>query len=192
MADALVVLNAGSSSLKFSAFRLDGDASADAPARAPTLTLGGQLEGLAAATRFAARDTAGTTIAERQWDEALGHEGAIRFLLQFLREALAGQKIVAVGHRVVHGGAEFLRPVCVDARVLARLERLVPLAPLHQPHNLAPIRALLAQAPGLLQVACFDTSFHRTMPPVAQAFALPKSITDLGVVRYGFHGLSYE
>jgi acetate kinase len=184
MAGALVVLNAGSSSLKFSVYLTK--------ARGPVRMLGGKLEALTAATRFVARDLAGKTIDERRWRKALGHEGAIHFLLEFLRDALAGQPIAAVGHRVVHGGAEFLRPVRIDARVLAKLERLVPLAPLHQPHNLAPIRALLAHSPKLLQVACFDTSFHRTMPPVEQAFALPESIVRRGVRRYGFHGLSYE
>ena len=99
---------------------------------------------------------------------------------------------MAVGHRVVHGGLEYAQPVRVDAAVLAALEKYVPLAPLHQPHNLAPIRALLERSPQLPQVACFDTAFHRGAPAVAQAFALPKSITDRGVRRYGFHGLSYE
>ena len=187
-ADALVVINAGSSSLKFSVFRRDAGNSSGAH----ELALGGQLEGLTTAPRFAARAVDGQSIAERQWDEPLGHDDAIRYVLDFLRDALAGQPIGAVGHRVVHGGAEFLFPVRVDSGVLAQLERLVPLAPLHQPHNLAPIRALLAHAPELLQVACFDTSFHRTMPPVEQAFALPSSFADRGVRRYGFHGLSYE
>ena len=186
--DALVVINAGSSSLKFSVFRRD----VGNPASAPAIALRGQLEGLTTATRFSARDVSGKSIAERQWSEPLGHDGAIRYLLDFLRDALAGQEIRAVGHRVVHGGADFHCPVRVDAGVLAQLERLVPLAPLHQPHNLAPIRALLAHAPELLQVACFDTSFHRTMPPVEQSFALPASFADSGVRRYGFHGLSYE
>ncbi len=133
-------------------------------------------------------------VATHEWGpgEAPGHDGAIAYLLDFLRGELSGHRLLAVGHRVVHGGVEFDRPVRVDADVLARLDRLVPLAPLHQPHNLAPIRALLARAPALPQVACFDTSFHRAMPAVAQAYALPPAITDRGVRRYGFHGLSYE
>ena len=101
-------------------------------------------------------------------------------------------RLVGVGHRVVHGGLEYTQPVRVDATILAALEKYIPLAPLHQPHNLAPIRALLERSPQLPQVACFDTSFHSGAPPVAQAFALPKAITDRGVRRYGFHGLSYE
>ena len=109
-----------------------------------------------------------------------------------LRAELGAHRLVGVGHRVVHGGLEYAEPVRVDAAVLAALEKYVPLAPLHQPHNLAPIRMLLERAPELPQVACFDTAFHRAQPPVAQAFALPKAITDRGVRRYGFHGLSYE
>ena len=123
---------------------------------------------------------------------ALGHEGALDHLVQFLRGLSAGHTLVGVGHRVVHGGLEYSRPARVTEAVVAALEKYIPLAPLHQPHNLAPIRALLKRAPDLPQVACFDTAFHRSQLPVAQAFALPKSITDRGVIRYGFHGLSYE
>src|SRR5581483_489307 len=103
-----------------------------------------------------------------------------------------GHRIIAAGHRVVHGGLQFTRPVRIDAAVLAALESLVPLAPLHQPHNLAAIRAITGRAPGLPQVACFDTAFHRSQPAVAQAFALPRRYAEEGVHRYGFHGLSYE
>ena len=184
MADAIVVLNAGSSSLKFSLFALAGDAL--------DLKLRGQIEGLATAPRFIAQDAAATTIAERTWPDALDHDGAIDHLLAFLQTQLGEQRLVAAGHRVVHGGVTFDRPVRIDAAVIAALEALVPLAPLHQPHNLAPIRAIAARAPGLPQVACFDTSFHRTQPPLAQTFALPPAITGRGVRRYGFHGLSYE
>jgi acetate kinase len=186
MTDAIVVLNAGSSSLKFSLFALDDGA--------PQLRLRGQCEGLYTTPKFSARDAGGTVVATRGWDgdAKFGHDEAIAFLLDFLRGELAQHRLLAIGHRVVHGGVEYDRPVRLDARVLAQLERFIPLAPLHQPHNLAPIRALLARAPQLPQVGCFDTSFHRAMPPVAQAFALPPSITDRGVRRYGFHGLSYE
>jgi acetate kinase len=110
----------------------------------------------------------------------------------YLREGLAGDRLVGVGHRVVHGGLEYTRPVRLSADVLATLEKFVPLAPLHQPHNLAPIRLLLERAPELAQVACFDTSFHRSNPEIAQMFALPAELHAQGVRRYGFHGLSYE
>jgi acetate kinase len=184
--DVIAVLNAGSSSIKFSLFGARGD-QFDLIAR-------GQAEGLYNAPRFVARTAAGTVLSERSWGDefSLGHDGALLHLVEFLRVHLAEHRLVGVGHRVVHGGPDYSLPVRVDATVLAALERYVPLAPLHQPHNLAPIRALLASSPELPQVACFDTAFHRTQPPVAQAFALPESITMRGVRRYGFHGLSYE
>ena len=133
-------------------------------------------------------------IDEKKWGDgvALGHEGALDHLVGFLRGRSDGYKLVGVGHRVVHGGLEYSQPARMTEAVLKALEKYIPLAPLHQPHNLAPIRGLMQRSPDLPQVACFDTAFHRTQPPVAQAFALPKSITDRGVVRYGFHGLSYE
>jgi acetate kinase len=112
--------------------------------------------------------------------------------MQFLRGELADDHLVGVGHRVVHGALEYTRPVRLDAQVLAALEKFIPLAPLHQPHNLSPIRILLERAPGLPQVACFDTSYHRSNPEVAQRFALPAELHEAGVRRYGFHGLSYE
>lgn len=184
MTGAIVVLNAGSSSLKFSLFALPGDE--------PELVQRGQLEGLTTNTHFVAKDAAGATLAEHSWYRALGHDGAMEHLVRHMQESLAGLALRAVGHRVVHGGTRYDKPMRVDAGVLAYLDTLVPLAPLHQPHNLAPIRALLARQPSLPQVACFDTSFHRVMPEVAQAFALPAAITGRGVRRYGFHGLSYE
>jgi len=184
--DAIAVLNAGSSSLKFSLFAERGGAL--------ELTAGGQTEGLYTAPRFVAKDRDRKTLAEKSWGEGvkLGHDGALDHLIAFLRGELGDARLAGVGHRVVHGGLEYSRPVRVDANVLAALEKYVPLAPLHQPHNLAPIRTLLQRQPDLPQVACFDTAFHRVQPEVAQAFALPKSITDRGVRRYGFHGLSYE
>jgi len=184
--DAIAVLNAGSSSLKFSLFAERGDAL--------ELIARGQAEGLYTAPRFVAKDRDGKTLAEKSWGDGakLGHDGALDYLVAFLRAELGEQRLAGVGHRVVHGGLEYSQPVRVDAKVLAALEKYVSLAPLHQPHNLAPIRALLARTPALPQVACFDTAFHRVQPEVAQAFALPRSITDRGVRRYGFHGLSYE
>lgn len=186
MTDAIAVLNAGSSSLKFSLFveRVDDF---DLVAR-------GQVEALYTAPRFAARDGAGRTLSEKAWGEgdALGHDGALDHLIGFLQSEFGQYRLVGVGHRVVHGGAEFTQPVRLDAAIVAALEKYIPLAPLHEPHNLAPIRALFARAPQLPQVACFDTAFHHDAPPVSRAFALPRAITDRGVRRYGFHGLSYE
>jgi len=184
--DAIAVVNAGSSSIKFSLFGVRGDAL--------ELTVHGQAEGLYTAPRFTAKNAAGAVLAEKSWGDgvSLGHEGALDHLLGFVRGELANHRLVGVGHRVVHGGVTYASPVRVDKSVLATLETLIPLAPLHQPHNLAPIRGLLMRFPQLPQVACFDTAFHRAQPPIAQAFALPKTVTDRGVRRYGFHGLSYE
>jgi acetate kinase len=186
MADAILVLNAGSSSLKFSVF-LDGDP--------PEPLLRGQLEGLFTQPHFVARDHAGTVAGEKEWAAGtrLGHDGAIEFLFAWGRGGvLRGHRIVVAGHRVVHGGLKFTHPVRIDPEVLGALEAFVPLAPLHQPHSLAAIKAIVERVPDLPQVACFDTSFHRTLPMVAQAFALPRRYTEEGVLRYGFHGLSYE
>jgi acetate kinase len=184
--DAVAVLNAGSSSIKFSLFAANGG-ELDLVAR-------GQAEGLFTSPRFVAKDADGKIIAEKSWGDGvqLGHGGALDHLVAFLRTDFREHQLVAVGHRVVHGGLEYSKPVRVDAAVVGALEKFVPLAPLHQPHNLAPIRALMERAPTMPQVACFDTAFHRGQPAVAQAFALPKAITDRGVRRYGFHGLSYE
>src|SRR5262249_20633622 len=186
MADAIVVLNAGSSSVKFAVF-LEGD-----PLR---LLCRGQLEGIMTQPHFAARDGAGHVVGERAWASGthLGHQGAIDFLFGWGRGGiLSGHRLAAVGHRVVHGGRDYTRPVLVTAEVRQALEALIPLAPLHQPYSLQGIDAVSRHDPGLPQVACFDTSFHRTQPAVAQAFALPRRFAEEGVIRYGFHGSSYE
>jgi len=186
MSDLVLVLNAGSSSIKYAIFAQSGGA--------PKLHLRGHIEGLYTQTHFEARDAAGTLVSERRWatGEPLRHEGAISWLADFLRERLDHHELVAVGHRVVHGGEEYSAPARLTPELLATLERFIPLAPLHQPHNLRPIRHLLGLAPDVPQVACFDTSFHRTIPVERQAYALPAPITMHGVRRYGFHGLSYE
>ncbi|HNW79476.1 MAG TPA: acetate/propionate family kinase [Candidatus Competibacteraceae bacterium] len=186
MSDAILVLNAGSSSIKFSLF-LDQEGIL-------ALLLGGQLEGLYTEPRFKARDAAGALLGERCWaaGETLGHEGGLSYLAAFVREHLGAHRLAAVGHRVVHGGLRYSAPVRLTPTILGELEQFIPLAPLHQPHNLAPIRLLFARLPDLPQVACFDTAFHREQPEVAQAFALPAEITGRGVRRYGFHGISYE
>ena len=185
MTDTIAVLNAGSSSLKFSVFGVGGTLA---------LNVRGQVEGIGTAPRFVAKDPTGAVVAEQRWgaSDAIDHAGAVEHLFSFLATDLKRGRLLAVGHRVVHGGTRYGAPVRVDADVIAALADLVPLAPLHQPHNLAPIRAIAARMPAMPQVACFDTAFHHDQPPVAQAFALPPEITGRGVRRYGFHGLSYE
>jgi acetate kinase len=186
MAEAIAVLNAGSSSIKYSLFLLHG--------QELKLTLRGQVEGLFTQPRFVAKDAAGKQLDEKTWDEGvqLGHAGALDHLLPFLRTHLGADKLVAIGHRVVHGGMDYTKPVRIDANVLQALRKFEPLAPLHQPNNLAPIALLLDRAPEMPQVACFDTAFHRSNPELAQMFALPAKFHAEGVRRYGFHGLSYE
>jgi acetate kinase len=187
MTDAVLVLNAGSSSLKFSLFDTGGPAL--------RLVSSGQVGGITTAPTFVAKDSDGRPIAEKSWgpDAKLGHEGALSHLTDWIRKRYQGDhRLAAVGHRVVHGGSAYAAPVRVDARVVATVEKLVPLAPLHLPHNLGPIRLLMARAPELPQVACFDTAMHRTQPPLEQMFALPRELEEAGVRRYGFHGLSYE
>ncbi len=186
MANAIVVLNAGSSSIKFSLFLAQGEI------LEPDVR--GQIEGLYISPRFVAKAADGRVEAEKHWPEGekLGHDGALDFLIGYLRSELADNRLIGIGHRVVHGGLAYTQPVRVDAEVLKVLETFIPLAPLHQPHNLTPIRRALERAPDLPQVACFDTSFHRGQPEVAQMFALPADMHAAGIRRYGFHGLSYE
>jgi len=187
MTDAILVLNAGSSSIKFSAFGRR-DAELDLIAR-------GQVEGLGTAPRFIAKDAGGNTAGEKRWPagERVGHDGAFAEIADWLRQRGRGDyRLAAVGHRVAHGGEAYVAPTMVDADMIAKVETLVPLAPLHLPHNLTAIRAVRARAPQLPQVACFDTAMHRTFPRVEQMFALPKDLEDAGVRRYGLHGLSYE
>ena len=185
MADAIAVLNAGSSSIKFSLFvTRGGDLE---------LELHGQVEEIYTKPHFVAKRNDGRKV-EKSWAEGtqLGHDGTLDYLIPFLRAELAHDRLIGVGHRVVHGGPGFKEPVRIDSEIAGGIEKLVPLAPLHQPHNVAPIRWLLDRAPELPQVACFDTSFHSTNPDVAQRFALPEILHDAGIRRYGFHGLSYE
>ena len=186
MADAIAVLNAGSSSIKYSLFLLRG--------QGLELALRGQVEGLYTSPRFVAKDAGGELIGEKDWGEGtqLGHAGALDHLVPYVRGHLGSDQLVAIGHRVVHGGMHYAKPVRMDAGVLQALRAFEPLAPLHQPHNLAPIELLLQRLPQLPQVACFDTAFHRSNPDVAQMFALPARLHAEGVRRYGFHGLSYE
>ncbi|RPI46511.1 MAG: acetate/propionate family kinase [Betaproteobacteria bacterium] len=187
MRDAILVLNAGSSSIKFFLF-------AETEAKALEPVLRGQVEGINTSPHFMARNPAGQIVAEQSWGEGaqIGHSGAAAHIAEYLRAHSQGLRLAAVGHRVVHGGMKHTQPVRINREVLATLEQYIPLAPLHQPHNLSPIRMLLEARPELPQVACFDTAYHGTNPEVAYRFAVPGELHDAGVRRYGFHGLSYE
>jgi acetate kinase len=187
MADGILTLNAGSSSIKFALFERR-----DPVARAPEMV--GQIDGIGARARLRAKDRGGKRLdeVELSLDRDQAHHAALGFLVDWLHGHASGPRIVAVGHRVVHGATRYSRPVVVDDEVLAALRSFIPLAPLHQPHNIAGIEALRAALGTVPQVACFDTAFHRTQPTLAQLFALPRRITAEGVRRYGFHGLSYE
>jgi acetate kinase len=186
MNNAIIVLNAGSSSIKFSLFVERGE----------TLEpdVRGQIEGLYTQARFVSKAPDGAVKVEKTFPDGvvLGHDGALDHLIGYLRSELVDDRLIGIGHRVVHGGLAYTQPVRLDSEVLKVLETFIPLAPLHQPHNLAPIRRAMERAPELPQVACFDTSFHRTQPEVAQMFALPADLREAGIMRYGFHGLSYE
>ena len=186
MSEGIIVINAGSSSVKFSLFLRH-------PGHEPQLQCVGQVEGINAQPHFIVKSSIGDVLAERRWEhDAATHEELFEYLLGWVESHLGGAKLVAAGHRVVHGGMHHSKPALVDDALIAELEQLVPLAPLHQPHNLDPIRAIARLHPGLPQVACFDTAFHRTNPWITQTFALPQELTDEGVRRYGFHGLSYQ
>ena len=186
MSRILLVINAGSSSIKFSVFAVDGGA-----ARLASLYRG-EVDGLGARPHFVASDAAGIRLADEKLEAGASHNDALDVILAWSEARTAGAALVAAGHRVVHGGVQYTAPVRVTPDVLQALEALVPLAPLHQPHNLTPIRSLAKLRPEVPQVACFDTAFHTTQAPVAQAFALPYSLSEAGIKRYGFHGLSYE
>jgi acetate kinase len=184
VADAVLAVNAGSSSIKFALFEIGTRKQLAATSR-------GQIEGIGTAPHFIARDPAGVVQEERRFSGG-SHEELLGALLGFVDAHLGGDALRGVGHRVVHGGTRFAGPARIDAETLRAIEALTPLAPLHQPHNISPIRAIAAARPGLPQVACFDTAFHHDMPAVAARLALPRSFEAEGVRRYGFHGLSYE
>jgi acetate kinase len=150
------------------------------------------VEGLGTEPRFSCKDADGSLIDEHQWTAPITHSTAIEYIIAWIEANATEIRVDAVGHRVVFGGETYTGPTLVDDRVIAAIEQLVPFFPLHLPHNLASIRALMEQHPSVPQVACFDNSFHRTRPRVAQLYALPRNLTDQGIRRYGFHGLSYE
>jgi acetate kinase len=179
---AVGVINAGSSSLKFSLFDRDH------------CFLNGQVDGIGVRPGFRAKDASGSPVAgpDLSAPAPTSPAEALLVLLPWLRQRLDGRPLTGLGHRVVHGGAAHERPERVTPALLEELGQLSSLAPLHQPHNLAPIRTALEKAPGLPQVACFDTAFHRTNAEVVQAYAIPAALAEKGIRRYGFHGLSYE
>jgi len=185
--NAFVVINAGSTSVKFAAYTGDDADSLDLVCR-------GQLEGLGTLPKFSANNAKGEVIDTRTWkdERPIDRDEALRFVLAWLERHEASLKIVAVGHRVVQGGAARERPTLVDAKVLEELDRLVPIVPSHQPFELDAIRVLAKAYPKLLQVAVFDTSFHRTMPETAQRYALPAAILGNEIRHWGYHGTSYE
>lgn len=180
----ILVLNAGSSSVKFSVFEALPDASLHA-------CVHGQVEKIGSSARIKIVDADGHALKD-EGISAANQEDAVQAIYDCLKEPMAGARLRGIGHRVVHGGTTYTSPVLVDEKVLRDLGSLAPLAPLHQPHNLAAIRVMRAIEPVAPQVACFDTSFHRAQPRVAQEFALPRALTAKGILRYGFHGLSYE
>ena len=185
--NAILVINAGSSSLKFSVFR-------EVSGGNVAVAINGQISGIGTEPKFEAKDTAKRILADKAWGagERSDRTALLGFLLDWVEEHLDGARLIAAGHRVVHGGSKYSHPVLLTPAVIAELEALVPLAPLHQPHNLAAIHALAEAHPELPQVACFDTAFHRGQPWQSQTFALPRAMTEEGIRRYGFHGLSYE
>lgn len=184
---AVVSLNSGSSSIKFALYGLDAQG-------APLLSAGGKIEGIGIAPHLVARSADGTAILDRDWPDGanLTHADLLKALFDWALGHLDGYEVVAIGHRVVHGGTQFAAPRLIDEALLDALDALCPLAPLHQPHNLAAIRAIRTLQPDLPQVACFDTAFHHDKPPLASRLAIPRALHDQGVRRYGFHGLSYE
>jgi acetate kinase len=182
----VLVLNAGSSSLKFSVYRVSGPTAWQPDAR-------GQIEGIGTSPRLSATDGAGALLDDQALDVGIRDaRSALMLLAGWLRARFQGARVLGVGHRVVHGGARHAAPAIVTDEVMAELRTLVPLAPLHQPHNLAAIDAVSERLPGVPQVACFDTSFHHGHQAVADVVPLPLRIRETGVQRYGFHGLSYE
>jgi len=186
MDDYALVLNAGSSSLKFCVYRRPDESRWQLEAR-------GQIEGIGTTPRFSAKNDAGGTLIDERLDQAVADgSAALDVLASWLRGCYGGAHILGVGHRVVHGGPSYRGPVVVTPEVITALKALQPLAPLHQPYNVAAIEAVAERLPSVPQVACFDTSFHRQQPAVAELVPLPQAIRDAGVQRYGFHGLSYE
>jgi acetate kinase len=185
MREPILVVNAGSSSIKFSIFETSADRSLSTGAH-------GEVEGIGTSPHLEVSDPHGTKLADAPVAGA-GHTGAIAAIHDWFATHVGNDAgFEGVGHRVVHGGATYSQPVLIDSHVIAAVESLIPLAPLHEPHHIAAIRAISAMHPEVPQIACFDTAFHRSQPALAQEFAIPREATAKGVRRYGFHGLSYE
>lgn len=186
LTQAILTLNAGSSSIKFAVFLRNGGE--------PEQNVSGKIEGIGTTPHLIAHDGANQTVAEHRWQAgvALRHEDFLGQLLDWIDKHLKGTELAGVGHRIVHGGAHFFAPARVTPSLMAALRALIPLAPLHQPHNLAAVDAVAAVRPHVAQVVSFDTAFHHVQPAVATRFAIPRTLTAEGVKRYGFHGISYE
>ena len=187
MDSVILTLNAGSSSLKFAAFGL-------VKGGAPSALASGEIEGIGAAPKGEVKTASGekSALSFEQSGSRVDHAAAMGAILEWLKDAGYNSSVAAVGHRIVHGGADYSEPVLIDEATLAKLRALIPLAPLHQPHNIAGVEAAMRSFPSTPQVACFDTAFHRAHPFIHDTYALPRSYYDEGVRRYGFHGLSYE
>jgi acetate kinase len=187
MSEAIIVFNAGSTSLKFAAYAVDGPGGL-------TPISHGDVAGMETDPRFTAKNAAGESLDAHAWGKghAIDHRTAFHFVVTWLKKSVANMKVVGAGHRVVLGGARFEAPVLINDDVLGYLDSLVIMEPTHQPYNLRGARAMADAFPGLPQVACFDTSFHRTMPELAQIYALPKDVQDAGARHWGYHGISYD
>ncbi|MFA7439514.1 MAG: acetate/propionate family kinase [Sphingomonadaceae bacterium] len=186
MNQAVVSLNSGSSSIKFALYTIADDE--------PVRVFGGKIEGIGTAPRLMAREADGTVLVDRSWPDSatLPHGTLLQEFFQWAGALTTDYEIIGIGHRIVHGGTDFAAPVLVDEDIIAALDALSPLAPLHQPHNLSAVRALREFAPHLPQIACFDTAFHHGRADATTRFALPRALYDAGVRGYGFHGISYE
>ncbi len=187
MTDAILTLNTGSSSIKFSLFETGHGGSLAAAA-----AVRGEIESIETDPHLVAADGAGRILAERRWKAGTAFDALLEDVVEWVEARLGGKPPAGVGHRVVHGGASHAAPALVTPELLRDLDDLSRLAPLHQPRNVAPMRVIARLRAGLPQVACFDTAFHRTMPPVAARLGLPRELGEAGICRYGFHGLSYE
>ena len=187
MTDAVITINQGSSSVKFSLYRADATGELNEDFK-------GLLDGIGTSPKLVVKDRAGEQFFSHSWEEggSEDHSSLFAYLLEWIKNYIGDTKVVAVGHRVVFGGQRYTSPTIVDTDVYQHLEELIPMVPLHQPVNLAPIKILMSLVPDLPQVACFDTAFHQTIPRLAKLYGLPRSMADEGILAYGFHGLSYE